>query len=132
MADRAGTSLAVARSEVMRDLLEAERAAGRLHLEPIAPEQVVRSQAGALASRRVAATLRSTGASEPLRLRWQRRRARLSNRLMAGRGPRRRLGIATLRTWMAAHRAWNSIWRLPRRVAGKLKRLVLGPGKVRS
>ena len=132
MADRAGTSLAVARSEVMRNLLETERTAGRLHLEPIAPEQVVRSQAGALASRRVAATLRSTGASEPLRLRWQRRRARLSNRLMAGRGQRRAIAIATIRAWMAAHRAWNSIWRLPRRVAGKLKRLVLGPGKVRS
>lgn len=129
-ADRAGTSLAVARTEAMRDLLEAERAAGRLHLEPIEPEQVIRSQSGPLANRGMATALRAAedGARMPagaaLTLWWERLRARWSNRLPAAPGPARSCGIAALRIWVAIYRAGRALRRPVRAAGGRLKRMM--------
>lgn len=110
--DRAGTSLVVVRSDSMRDLIEGERLAGRVHVEPIEPERVIASQAGALAHRRRAAAFRvaeARGRRPPLRRRlsfgWERLRSRLSNRLFAGGPIRRAVGVRVVRGWIVAHRA---------------------------
>ena len=128
--DRAGTSLAVVRTEVMDELLEAESAAGRVHLEPIEPEQVVRSQSSPLANRRMAIALRRAedGARLPvgvaLTLWWERLRARLSNRLPTTPGPGRSLGIAMIRAWLIVYRPGRRLRRFAIALAGRIRRLL--------
>lgn len=111
--ERAGTSLAVVRAEWLRDLLEDELRAGRVHLEPIAAERVIESQAGALARRREALAWQSAAmgseARLPLRRRallgWERSRSKLSNRLFAGGPLRQRIGVRVVLMWLTMHRA---------------------------
>ncbi len=50
--DPRGTSIAIARSPLCRNLLDDGAAAGVLRIEPLAVEQVIRSQAGVLALKR--------------------------------------------------------------------------------
>ncbi len=128
--DRAGTSLAVVRTEAMRELLEAESAAGRLLLEPIEPDRVVRSQSSPLVNRRMATALRraENGARMPvgvaLTLWWERLRARLSNRLPSTPGPGRSVGIAAIRAWLVLYRPGRTLRRRAIALAGRTLRLL--------
>ena len=121
--ERDGTSLAVVRSEAIRELLEDEQRAGRVHLEAIEPDRVIQSQAGALASRRVNAALlqsESGGPRMPFRMavqsRYERMRSELSNRLMAGGPGQRNLGMTVIRAWLRGHRALRRLRSLAARV----------------
>lgn len=132
--DRDGTSLAVARSEAICDLLDAERRSGRAHLESIDPERVIASQAGGFALRCANAALMRAEAGGPrlplkdaLRFRWVRARSALSNRLLAG-GPRGwARGILLMDWWLRGHRAMRRLRSLP----GRLLRRVAGRGRGR-
>ncbi|NLO05620.1 MAG: hypothetical protein GX131_07285 [candidate division WS1 bacterium] len=123
--ERDGTSLAVVRSQHMQELLEAERTAARVHLEPIAPERVIKSQAGAMANRTVAAAVRRLEAGgerlplrEGVRFRWQRMRSDLSNRLFSGGPLRQAVGVRLVLTWIGAYRGGLRL----RSVASRLSR----------
>lgn len=125
--DPQGTNLVLVRSAQIDDLLKQEARAGRIVLEPIAPEQVIASQQGALRqklyenSTRIA-TARARGipvadhyhiSSVPVRARIAGRCAdfnmHLSKLLVRGRGIRRQLGIGLLRLWVAASRVRGRI-----------------------
>ncbi|MGD9496672.1 MAG: Coenzyme F420 hydrogenase/dehydrogenase, beta subunit C-terminal domain [Armatimonadota bacterium] len=131
MSEPAGTSLAVVRSERMRDLLDAERHAGRVYLEPIAPDRVLASQRTGLAHRHRAAALcaaESGGRRVPLRdsvwLWWETLRSDLSNRLFAGGPLRRTLGTRLILAWLSGRR-------VARRLQSIGARLLRRPFRVR-
>ncbi|MFN3522535.1 MAG: Coenzyme F420 hydrogenase/dehydrogenase, beta subunit C-terminal domain [Phenylobacterium sp.] len=81
--DAGGTNVVVARSSLMRELMEAGKAAGRLQLEPVDADFVVRTQAAGFRQRREGLAYRLTWPGGP----------RLRKRVAPGRPPmlRRRL-----------------------------------------